>query len=109
MTIRNNTRPQRTLGKGTTFGGYNGKSRIRADDMGVAKFYPVRIYSPDGKLKEEISTEQLRDRYWDKFKKGQGGGMAKVQANSMREKTKRGIIQKQLNVMFVSPYPLFND
>jgi len=34
-------------------------------------FYEVRIYTPKGNLKKVISREQLSNRHWDAFEKGQ--------------------------------------
>lgn len=35
--------------------------------MEVDMFYPVRIFKPNGKMKKEISSEKLSERYWQEF------------------------------------------
>ena len=30
-------------------------------------FYPVRIFKANGKMKKEISSEKLSERYWKEF------------------------------------------
>ena len=32
-------------------------------------FYPVKVKDSKGKVKKEITTEQLGDRHWEQFKK----------------------------------------
>lgn len=36
----------------------------------IMAIQPVKIYGPDGKLKEEITSEQASMRFWSRFEDG---------------------------------------
>ncbi|KMP10678.1 hypothetical protein UR09_02850 [Candidatus Nitromaritima sp. SCGC AAA799-A02] len=65
-------------------------------------FYPVTIYSPDGRVKKVISTKALEKRHWKNFFKS-------VESRAVLKDTRRqipGWVKKKLDLDY--PEPVFN-
>ena len=61
-------------------------------------FYQVRVYKPDGELKETVSSTELNNRHWEKFEKSE----SEISLNSTGIKPVPAWVKKKLDLSFPS-------
>ena len=61
-------------------------------------FYEVRVYKPNGKLKQTISETDLSDNHWEKFEKMEG----EIGLNNSGKKPVPSWVKAKLDLEFPS-------
>ncbi len=78
-----------------------GLTQIKLTAREAIMFYPVRVYSPKGKLVKEITTKSLSKRYWDKFYEPLQKNL-QINPQNGRRKTRKDFLEMALDEEFFS-------